>query len=288
MNVTVVSYKDVFGDKWVDHVIWSPTTHKKQNKWIRGAVYRLRTKATVDSSLFDGVSDKFYKLITPVKQIGELKNFNGLVMKQIGGDFNPDAKKFSLSPQQCEMLHIKYEPNLEMYSSERGFERIIRKIPYDKIFSPEDLSTYPTWLCDGTIRDMLIRLDDFVYIDNKDKRIFNTKTGKYYKITDNKQFNFWNIGGVKIINNFSLQTSNKKLIYKKGEELVYDVLESEIVKKELNGNKNVFIKIYFNVGAQGCFTEDGIIGMNTKQLTDKSFSDVFTILDEKQNNRINN
>lgn len=277
MNYTLVSYFDIFeNDNWSN---FEPTVNsrKKLNKFIRGAYYRLKTgKKKIDSSiLFENAPDRIYQLKTILNQWNGQK-MDCVIMKQVQGP--TDHKMFSLSKQQCQAFHLKFEHGLEIFSqSGNRFQRIIQRFPINDCQKDEnDLSTYYHSLIDGTIREIFIRLDDYKFINNF-KKVVNKISKKNYKIYSDKNENLL-LGGLEVKSKKCLKTPNGKLIYKPKDLISY------CIERNYNDetDTSVYLRLVFIVCTEGCFTEDGWIGIDKQQLKEVPLKETIEFLNLKE------
>lgn len=279
MRTTVVSYFDIFGEGWEKDNRYHPSSKRKIKKYIRGAKYRLRQRVSVDTSIFalTQYTEKTYRCMATIKNLDTMRNFNGVIMKQLTGP--KDNLSFTLSKGQAKIIHLKWEPGLEVFPTATRFERVIERYPNPQdiikgCFDPEaqTLEDYPHCINDGTIRSIILRLDELRYIETKKGlEIVNIRTDKKYKETKEGGLN-----GVTLRATDIIKTTKNNLIYDKGEKITTRLFNP---KKKVQPNDPVYLELFFGVPFKGGYTEDGYIGLEKSFVTGKTLRDLIEIFD---------
>lgn len=274
MKFSVVSYFDVFED-WECHKEWHPNTKKKLRKNIVGALYRFKNDfKNIDSSIeFRPIGDIYYRMKGMVKKWNG-NDVNALIMKQVRGPRN--RKIFSISKEQCDAFHIKFEHGLEIFSmAGNHFQRIIEKYPnVNKAFDSNDLSTYNHSKFDGTIRHILIKIED---IERQPKKVRDKSSKKVYRIVKDKDEQFLGnemLGGLTFRAKKLLKTPNDKVVWGTKELIPYRIIPADIIKPD---ESSLYIELILNQPSEGIFTEDGYIGIDKQVFKNLKFEDVFEI-----------
>lgn len=97
----------------------SPKSQKKTVKFIVGEQYKLRSKSVIGEK----TQEKIYICKQKVHQI-ENCVINAVIMKQISG---PQYNIYTLNKNDCKMLHVKFEPGLQVLSTELNWIAINKK-----------------------------------------------------------------------------------------------------------------------------------------------------------------
>ena len=258
-------YPDVDNDRYYNYHV------RKKNKLIRGAKYMLKG---LECDGFD-MPARVYQVVALVNSIHDVV-LDSVVMRQLSG-FDNDVK-FTLSKQECQVLHVKYEPGLQLFPAgmrwkkwnERAEERPMT------VFDPEDLSTYATSRIDGNIRHIILKIDRF-HVE-----------GNY--VIDNEQENkSWTIdrfiAALKVTSKnplvkFKDALSNGMMFYKKDELIPYRIImpeDSYAVSSSMTTSESLFIELYLKKPTRGLSTEDGITGIPPRVLVSKSARELFNI-----------
>lgn len=123
---------------------------------IEGPVFVIGNKYFLQAP-FPGMGrsqEKVYELV------GIIRNFNGvdvdsLIMRQVSGEL---GTIFSLSKRDCSAIGIPYEDRLQLFPMDMNWK------PFHGVeveFKDNDLSTAPKSKIDGTIRDVLLKINGF-------------------------------------------------------------------------------------------------------------------------------
>lgn len=255
-------YPDIDNDRYYNYRV------KKKNKLIRGAKYMLKG---LECDGFN-MPIRVYQVVALVNDVNDVV-LNSVVMRQLQG--YSDDTKFTLSRAECQVLHIKYEPGLQLFPAGMMWRRWSEKLETGKtVFDENDMSTYPVSRIDGSIRHIILKIDRFrvdgsIVIDSiTDKEIPIDTFLSSMRLTSKG-----NIVSLKDAVKNGLQ------FFKKDEAIPY-----RIIMPGDNGNADdqtstdsMLIEAYLKKPAKGIHTDDGISGIPPHLLSGKTANDLFNI-----------
>lgn len=249
-------YPDIDNDRYYNYRV------KKKNKLIRGAKYILRG---LECDGFE-MPSRVYQVVAIVNTVNDVV-LNSVVMRQLKG-FDNDVK-FTLSKQECQVLHIKYEPGLQLFPSNLRWKKYTDRINTGRtVFDESDMATYPVSRIDGNIRHIILKIDRF-HID-----------GKY--VYDHEKDKRW------LVDTFvsSMKVTSKKLLvshrdalsvgmsfFKKDESLPFRIISGD----QIGDYDALFVEVYLKKPVKGVSTEDGITGIPARLFMNKTATDLFNI-----------
>lgn len=260
-------YPDIDNDRYYNYRV------KKKNKLVRGAKYILKG---LECDGFE-MPSRVYQVVALVNSVNDVV-LNSVVMRQLSG-FDSDVK-FTLSKQECQVLHIKYEPGLQLFPAGLRWKKYTSRIETGKTeFNEADMSTYPVSRIDGNIRHIILKLDRFhadgnyVYDNERDKKWLVDVFVSSMKVTSK-----------------NLLVSHKDALaagvplFKRDESLPFRVISGE----QIGDNDTLYLEVYLKKPAKGITTEDGIVGIPPNALSGKRVTDLFTVyVDEFKLNKKN-
>lgn len=249
-------YPDIDNDRYYNYRV------KKKNKLVKGAKYMLKG---LECDGFE-MPARVYQVVAIVNSVNDVV-LDSVVMRQLKG-FEDDTK-FTLSRQDCQVLHIKYEPGLQLFPSGLRWKKYNDRIETGKTeFIEEDMSTYPVSRIDGSIRHIIVKIDRF-YIDGLN--VVDSEKDKKYMIDSF-------LSALKVTSRGHLVSHRDAMsagiqLYKKDEALPFRII--------VDDTDALLVEIFLKKPAKGLTTEDGIIGIPPSLLSKKRITDLISItLDE--------
>lgn len=254
---------------------------RKKNKLVKGAKYALKGLSC------DGfeMPERVYQVVAIVNDVNDVV-LNSVVMRQLEG--LADDVKYSLNKTECQNLHIKYEPGLQLFPIEMNWKQCTDKRDTGKTnFETNDMSTYPVSRIDGSIRYIILKINDF-YIE--DREVVNIKNDKRYPIE--KFLSSIKISSKVYIKYGSNQLSKSNIFFMKTESIPFRILTEGYLDNV--SSESLYIELMTKKPSKNVYTIDGISGINPAALTNKSINDIFDItidefiLNKKKSNKDRN
>lgn len=266
-------YPDIDNDRYYNYRV------KKKNKLVRGAKYMLKG---LECDGF-GMPTRVYQVVALVKDVNDVV-LNSVVMRQLQG--NSDDTKFTLSRAECQVLHIKYEPGLQLFPAGMMWKKWSDKIETGRtVFNEADMSTYPVSRIDGNIRHVIIKIDRF-RVDGSN--VIDSVTDKEIPIdtflSSMRLTSKGNIVSLKDAYSHGLQ------FFKKDESIPYRIIMpgDNGLEDDDTSTDSMFIEAYLKKPSRGIHTDDGISGIPPTLLKGKTVNDMFNIyVDEFKLNKKN-
>lgn len=246
---------------------------RKKTKLIKGAKYALKGMSC------DGfeMPERVYQVVALVHDVNDVV-LNSVVMRQLEG--LADDIKYSLNKTECQTLHIKYEPGLQLFPMEMNWKRHTERISSGRTkFEKDDMSTYPVSRIDGNIRYIVIKLNDF---NIEGREIVNINNDKRYSIE-----NF--LPSLKITSKdfitFASDPSKKtNIFYMKTESVPFRIFSGGYLDNV--SDDGLYVELLTKKPTKNVYTLDGISGINPGSIRNKTINDIFEItLDEFRLNK---
>ena len=241
--------------------------NKKKQKLTRGAIYSLRGNEC------DGfkMPERLYQVVNTVAKFGEV-SIDSVIMKQIGGP--PSYQTFTLTKNECNRLHIKYEEGLQIWPKNLKWKRKDLRLKSGKVvtFDPSDMSTYALSRIDGTIRYIIVKVLGYQLQGN---HVVDLGSGERQGLNHFLSRVHFKSKGWIYQPEGRFKTSSE---YKPGEEVPFRLLIDNfkgLVEDPDFGNC-LFFELCLKKATKGFTTEDGFIGVASNILKKRTINDLFT------------
>ena len=252
-------FPDIDNDRYYNYRV------RKKNKLIRGAKYMLKG---LECDGFQ-MPARVYQVVALVNTVNDVV-LDSVVMRQLKG-FEDDTK-YTLTKQECQVLHIKYEPGLQLFPAKMIWKKYNDRIESGRTaFDENDMSTYPISRIDNTIRHVILKIDRFQVDGNyvidveKDKRHYIDTFLSSMRITSKG-----NLVSHRDAINVGMQ------LFKKEESLPFRLVIGDHIANGLTDG-SLYVEIYLKKPSKGRYTEDGITGIPPNLLVNKKVTDLFNV-----------
>lgn len=244
----------------------------ESEKFVQGSIYAL-PKTSVEGFELGNLYFKLYGVIKNYKGV----ELNSIIVKEVGIDENgklveglniTGRRKFSISPSMCKMMGIKYIPGLELWPIDSGFERVSIKKKHHEI-DYNNLSTYPTYEMDGTIRRIILELHGFSTYNNSH---IITPTGA---MIPTKSFT----SSLTLFVKQNISTDNGCAGFKINEELPFKIVSRESDKHFFICDEKhiIYVEVNLTKKSHNIVTADNMIGVANTALEGKNINDIIGV-----------
>ena len=252
-------FPDIDNDRYYNYRV------RKKNKLIRGAKYVLKG---LECDGFQ-MPERVYQVVALVSKVNDVE-LDSVVMRQLRG-FEDDTK-YTLTKQECQVLHIKYEPGLQLFPAKMLWKKFNDRIESGRTFFDEsDMSTYPVSRIDSTIRHIILKVDRFQVEGNY---VIDTDKDKRYMIDSF-------LTSMRITSKGNLVSHRDAIsagmsLFKKEESLPFRIIIGDTKTNGLTDG-DLYVEVYLKKPVKGCTTEDGITGIPPRLFVGKKITDILNV-----------
>ncbi len=248
----------------------------QDNRLVIGQHYSLKGIECDDFTM----PTKIYELVAILDTVNGI-NVDSVIMKQISG---PSGVIFTLTKTDCSDLNIPFQQGLQIFPKNMQWNLVVEdKKEEQKLIDTNNLSTYPTSPVDGTVRNIIIKLDDFT--SYRASHII-TSNGKLLTVKD-----FVSSLIIKSISN--IDSIDMCSSFNRNENIPFRIITKQIGAPRYGENciadKNNHLFIELDLSKPTKLknqTVDDYIGVSPKILDNKSINDLFEIswIEPEENN----